>query len=79
LIPSDANSPKPAAKVVLDPKKLKDDYEIAFGFYYRYMFRNPVRVELELSRKEWLGIAGLTENGDYGEQDSLGDRKMTVF
>lgn len=67
MIPSDANSDKPAAKVVLDPKKLKDDYEIAFGFYYRYMFRNPVRVELELSRKEWLGIAGLTENGDYGE------------
>jgi hypothetical protein len=58
---------------------LSNDYELGFGFYYRYMFRLPGRVELELARENWLGIAGITENGDYGMFSNAGDRKLTAF
>jgi hypothetical protein len=43
------------------------------------MFRLPVRVELSLARENWLGVAGLTENGDYGTFTNPGDRALTVF
>jgi hypothetical protein len=43
------------------------------------MFRLPGRVELELARNNWLGIAGLTENGDFGTSEYAGDRKLSVF
>lgn len=43
------------------------------------MFRLPARVELELAREEWLGIAGVSENGDYGTFGAAGDRCLTVF
>jgi hypothetical protein len=39
----------------------------------------PERVELETIRENWLGIAGITENGDYGTYASAGDRALTVF
>jgi hypothetical protein len=55
------------------------DYEIGFGFYYRYMFRMPETVELSFARENWLGLAGLTENGDYGTNTNAGDRSLTVF
>jgi hypothetical protein len=58
---------------------MPNDYELGFGFYYRYMFRLPGRVELELARENWLGIAGFSENGDYGMFNEAGDRKLTVF
>jgi len=43
------------------------------------MFRNPDRIELSVPRENWLGIAGLTESGDYGSDANAGDRKLTVF
>ena len=43
------------------------------------MFRLPGRVELELARQNWLGIAGLSENGDYGSYANAGDRALSVF
>jgi hypothetical protein len=46
---------------------MNSNYELGFGFYYRYLFRMPERVELSLSRENWLGIAGFSENGDYGK------------
>jgi hypothetical protein len=33
------------------------------------MLRLPERIELELPRKNWLGIAGISENGDFGPFD----------
>jgi hypothetical protein len=41
--------------------------------------RMPSRVELETLRESWLGIAGITENGDFGTYESAGDRALTVF
>jgi hypothetical protein len=46
---------------------MNSNYELGFGFYYRYLFRMPERVELSLARENWLGIAGFSENGDYGK------------
>jgi len=43
------------------------------------MFRLPARVELDLARNTWLGIAGISENGDYGTFEAAGDRKLSVF
>jgi len=43
------------------------------------MFRLPGRVELEFARSNWLGIAGISENGDFGTSESAGDRALTVF
>jgi hypothetical protein len=43
------------------------------------MFRTPERVELSFARENWLGIAGISENGDYGMFDNAGDRALTVF
>jgi len=79
LKPSEPTYDKPAAEYEIDTKKLGDNYEIGFGFYYRYMFRLPGRVELSLAREKWLGIAGLSENGDYGDFSKPGDRSLTVF
>jgi len=43
------------------------------------MYRLPGRVELDLARNNWLGIAGFSENGDYGQYQAAGDRALTVF
>jgi len=39
----------------------------------------PSRVELSLPRNEWLGIAGISENGDYGSSEEYGDRVLSLF
>jgi hypothetical protein len=79
LIPTTPFDDIPAAVVEIDPSTLGADYEIGFGFYYRYLYRLPSRVELSFARENWLGVAGLTENGDYGTFANPGDRKLTVF
>jgi len=80
LIPSTPNDDGPATTVVeVDPATLPVDYEIGFGFFYRYLYRLPASVELSMARENWLGIAGLTENGDYGTFANPGDRKLTCF
>jgi hypothetical protein len=43
------------------------------------MMRLPGRVELSFARENWLGIAGMSENGDFGTSDAAGDRALTVF
>lgn len=79
MIPTNPNDDEPAFVTPVDPNDLSDDYEIGYGFYYRYLFRLPGRVELELARENWLGIAGLTETGDFGTFNDAGDRALTVF
>jgi hypothetical protein len=79
LIPTSPSDNTPAAVIDIDPSTLDNAYEIGFGFYYRYLFRLPGRVELDLARNNWLGIAGMTENGDYGTFNNAGDRTLTVF
>jgi hypothetical protein len=41
LIPVDPYMNVPAAQVDGLLEELTEDYEIGFGFYYRYMFRLP--------------------------------------
>jgi hypothetical protein len=79
LIPTTPTDPNPAFEVTVDPTTLPSDYEIGYGFYYRYLFRLPSRVELGLSRENWLGICGLSETGDFGTFSNPGDRALTVF
>lgn len=79
MIPTTPTNSTPAAEVEVDPTTLPDDYEIGFGFYYRYLHRLPVRVEISVPRNNWLGVAGVSENGDYGTFGDAGDRGLTVF
>jgi len=79
LIPSSPSDHNPAAQIDINPSDLGDDYVIGFGFYYRYLLRLPGRVSLSLARGNWLGIAGMSENGDYGTFSNAGDRALTVF
>jgi hypothetical protein len=80
LIPTTPTDDEPAIKIDLD-KELCDgeDYEIGFGFYYRFLYRLPERIELSLPRENYLGIAGISENGNYGSDAAAGDRVLTVF
>jgi len=43
------------------------------------MFRLPARVELAFARENWLGLAGISETGDYGSMEKEGDRALSVF
>jgi len=79
LIPVESSDPNPPVVVEIDPDTLSDDYSIGFGFWYKFLFRLPSRVELDLPRDNWLGIAGLTENDDYGASGAPGDRKLSIF
>jgi len=79
LIEVSSASDEPAVQIDIDPTTLDDDYEIGFGFYYKFLFRLPERIELDLPRNEWLGIAGMTETGDYAADDQAGDRALSVF
>lgn len=79
MIPCHSHQNEPAAVIDVDVSSLDDNYEIGFGFYYRYLHRLPERVELDLARSNWLGIAGFSENGDFGQYNNAGDRALTVF
>lgn len=79
LIPVETNDSEPALEVEIDPESLSDDYTIGYGFWYKFLFRLPSRIELEVPRENWLGIAGLTEGTDYGSTEEAGDRKLVVF
>jgi hypothetical protein len=79
LIPCGPSFTTPAAQVDVNLEDLEEQYEIGFGFYYRSLFRLPERVELSFPRDNWLGLAGLTENGDFGTFANAGDRSLTVF
>lgn len=56
-----------------------DTYNIGFGFYYRFLFRSPERIETSTPRTDYLAVAGITENGDYTTADNYGDRKMSIL
>lgn len=62
LIPVETYDETPAVEIEIDPETLDDDYEIGYGFWYKYLLRLPSRVELDSARENWLGIAGLTED-----------------
>lgn len=79
LIPVESGEEEPALEVEIDPTTLSEDYQIGYGFWYKFLFRLPSRVELDLPREDWLGIAGLTEATDYGSSEVAGDRKLVVF
>jgi hypothetical protein len=79
LIPTNPTNSTPAVTIDVDPTTLPPNYEIGYGFYYRYLFRLPDRVEVQLSREKWLGVGGVSENGDYGTFSTAGDRALTVF
>jgi hypothetical protein len=79
LIPVESNEEEPALEVDIDPESLSENYQIGYGFWYKFLFRLPSRVELESPRENWLGIAGLTEDYDYGASENPGDRKLAVF
>lgn len=79
LIPVTPYNYTPVVEVPIDPRSLSKDYEIGYGFYYRFLFRLPERIEFELPRENWLGIAGLSENGDYGKVENAGDRVLSMF
>jgi hypothetical protein len=79
LIESKPDDDKPAIELKVPVTPTKSGYEIGFGFYYRYMFKLPAKVDLDLARKNWLGIAGMSENGDYGTFSEAGDRCLSVF
>jgi hypothetical protein len=51
LIPTYPSNPEPAARIDVDVNSLPVNYELGFGFYYRYLHRLPERVELDLARK----------------------------
>jgi hypothetical protein len=76
---SQPSDKKPALTLDVPVTPTNDGYEVGFGFYYRYMFRLPGKVDLDLARKNWLGIAGLSENGDFGTFENAGDRCLSVF
>jgi len=91
LIPVETYDENPAIEIEIDPPTLDDEYEIGYGFWYKYLFRLPYRVELDSVRENWLGIAGLTEDYDkmlykaqvslkgFCSSDKAGDRKLAVF
>jgi hypothetical protein len=79
LIPVESYDDVPPIQVDITPSTLSSDYEIGFGFYYKFLFRLPSRVEVDLPRENWLGIAGITETGDYGNSETAGDRHLSVF
>lgn len=79
LIPVESYDDIPPVQVDIDPSTLSDDYEIGFGFYYKFLSRLPSRVEVGLPRENWLGIAGITETGDYGNSEHAGDRVLSCF
>lgn len=79
LIPVETNDENPAVKIEINTEDLADNYQIGYGFWYKYLFRLPSRVELESARENWLGIAGLTEHSDYGSSENAGDRSLAVF
>jgi hypothetical protein len=79
LIPVESHDEDPALEVEIDKDSLSDDYQIGYGFWYKFLFRLPSRVENSLPRENWLGIAGLTEGNDYGSTNAPGDRKLVVF
>jgi hypothetical protein len=79
LIPVTPYNETAVVEVPIDPRSLSKNYEIGYGFYYRFMWRLPERIELSLSREKWLGIAGLSENGDYGKIENHGDRVLSMF
>lgn len=79
MIPVTPYNETAVVEVEIDPTSLAKNYEIGYGFYYRAMWRLPERIELSLTREKWLGIAGLSENGDYGKIANHGDRVLSMF
>lgn len=79
LIPVTPSDEEPVARVDIDVNTLPEHYELGFGFYYRYLFRLPERVDFTLARQNWLAIAGISENGDYIKAEKAGDRVLSLM
>lgn len=53
LIPVETYDENPAVEIEIDPDTLDDEYEIGYGFWYKYLLRLPSRVELSSPRLNW--------------------------
>jgi hypothetical protein len=76
LIPIETNPWWTSSLTDIDPFTLSDHYSIGFGFYYKFLLSLPARVEQYASKEDWLGIAGLSETVDYGNDDTEWDRAL---
>lgn len=80
LADADVNNPRPNAlyEVEAPLDDVRNVQEYSFSFYFRYSHFVPEARGVSWQRGNWLGIAGITETGDYSPT-GWGDRALALF
>jgi len=78
LIPVAYNNKTPAAQIEVEESYLPYITQYAYGFWYQFRFRSPVRMEVGEKRSNIHFVAGVTEKETYCSHKNQGDRALSL-
>lgn len=69
----------PQVEIDVPDNQVEDVTEYGFGGWVRFQYRVPIYLPISVARNNWLSMAGISENGDWTQQQEAGDRALAVF
>lgn len=74
-----AHGPNPQVEVEVPENQVGDISEYGFGLWFRFQYRIPERLDINVARNSFLALAGISENGDWTQSQECGDRSLAVY
>ena len=69
----------PQVEVRVPDSIVPDVTEYGFGFWFRFHFRIPERLDINTARNNFLAMAGVTENNDWTNSQECGDKALSIY
>jgi hypothetical protein len=73
------DGPNPQVEVDVPDTAVADVTEYAFGYWFRFHYRIPTYLPINIARNNFLAAAGVTENDDWTDNSECGDRALAVY
>jgi len=69
----------PEVEVQVPDNIVPDVTEYAYGFWFRFQYRIPQRLDIQIARNSYLAVAGVSENDGWSQASNPGDRALATY
>jgi hypothetical protein len=73
------DGPNPQVEVDVPDNQVGDVTEYSFGYWFRFHYRIPTYLPINIARNNFLAMAGVTENDDWTDNSECGDRALAIY
>lgn len=77
-IPSDPTK-NPQVEVEVPTGQVGDVTEYSYGYWFRFQYRIPETLDINVARNSFLAMAGVSENNDWTITQNCGDRALATY